>query len=261
MDDQRGKTRFELCPTCEQPVAAEGETICPHCKQPLQVNLDLDSGLDIDAQRKELEKRIKKNPEDKVARTEFAFFLYSQGMQKRYDAPQNALAFFEEVVKVAPDHYEARLKASWLCIRFSKYKQAREVLEAILESDTATTLQKQRAFTNMSCAWNWDPDHPSPVEAEKAARAGIALDSEGTAKLWENLATSLRNQDKLEEARTAFRKALKLNPKSLNAIERQASIEKHLKIQRRHEKGSKLHFKLKIGGKSPRDKKIEYEKV
>jgi len=69
--------------------------------------------------------------------------------------------------------------------------------------------------------------------AEKWARDGIALDNEGTAKLWENLAMALKNQTKYEEARVAFKKALILNPKSLNAIERQASIDRHLKIPKK----------------------------
>jgi len=267
----RSKTRFESCPTCEQPVPAEETSNqCPHCKQPLQVGLELDSGVDFEEHRKELAKKFKKNPEDTNIQNELAFLLYAQGMKLRYDAPQNALSFFEEVVKIAPKHYEARLKVSWLAIRFSKYKEAREVLQELLESDNATTLQRQRGYTNLSCAWNWDPEEPSPVKAEKAARDGIALDEEGTAKLWENLATALRNQQLLEEARIAFRKALTLNPKSLNAIERQASIERHLKIQKKKARGAnKPLFKLKIGvghggggGKSPREKKSkDYEKL
>jgi len=77
---------------------------------------------------------------------------------------------------------------------------------------------------------------------------GIDLDNEGTAKLWENLATALKHQNKLEEARQAFKHAIKLNPKSVNAIERQASIDRHLKIQKRHDpKPKKFHLK------SPRD--------
>jgi len=184
-------------------------------------------------------------------------------MQLRYELPQNALALFEEVVQISPKHYEACLKISWLAIRFSKYKLARDVLSGVVASDDATTLQRQRAFTNLSCAWNWDSDTPDPTTAEKCARDGIALDGEGTAKLWENLATALRNQQRLEEAQVAFKKALTLNPKSLNAIERQASIEKHLKIQRKKHKGdgsSKSFFKL-LTTKSPREKKSEYEKI
>jgi len=109
-------------------------------------------------------------------------------------------------------------------------------------------LQKQRAYTNLSCAENWKEKGADYALAEKWARSGIDLDREGTAKLWENLSTALKHQNKLEEARQAFKHAIKLNPKSVNAIERQASIDRHLKIQKRQDpKTKKFHLK------SPRD--------
>jgi len=260
------KTRFENCPTCEQPVPQETK-ICPHCKQPLQVGLEtgIDTALDFEAQRTELSRRLKKSPDNTKLRDELALLVYLEAMKLRYDLPQNSLSLFQEVVVISPSHYEARLKVSWLAIRFSKYGLARDILDPVLvEGSDSTQLQKQRAYTNLSCACNWDPEDPAPAKAEQAARAGIALDGEGTAKLWENLATSLRNQQRLEEAQTAFKRALTLNPKSLNAIERQASIERHLKIQRkRREKGEggghKSIFKLMT--KTPKEKKPEYEKI
>jgi len=176
--------------------------------------------------------------------------LYAQGMKRRYDDPSNALKYFKEVLQYQIDHTEAALKTSWLCIKYAEYEEAMEVLIPIVESTKTTMLQKQRAYTNLACAAIWDPKDPKYVLAEKYARTGIALDNEGTNKLWENLATALKNR--LEEAREAFRRALQLNPKSINAIERQASIERHLKIEhKRRKKDGVRSSRFRI--KSPRE--------
>jgi len=172
-------------------------------------------------------------------------------MKIRYTNAAESLLFFEEVLKLDPKNWESRLKISWLSIRFEKSQHAIEVLLPVINSTETTVLQKQRAYTNLSCAENWKTKDSKFEEAENWARLGIALDGEGTAKLWENLATSLKSQNKLSEARDSFKKALKLNPKSKNAIERQASIEKHLRI---HKKKDETGAVQNLLIKSPRAK-------
>jgi len=179
-------------------------------------------------------------------------------MKLRYSNPAESLSFFEEILNLDPKHWESRLKVSWLSIRFEKSQRAIEVLLPVVESTETTILQKQRAYTNLSCAENWKTKDSNNADAENWARTGIALDGEGSAKLWENLATALKSQNKLTEAREAFKKALKLNPKSKNAIERQASIEKHLKIKKKKNDQGKQNLLIK----SPRAKTNQtYKKV
>jgi len=241
------KNKNVKCPNCENPYDPALET-CPHCHKAPEIDLDIDDENTLQETVKELKSKLKKNPGDKLLRDELSSLLYSQGMKYRYDKPAPSLDYFKECVKVDPDHLEARMKVSWLCIKFSKYLEVQEILKPLVESKETTLLQKQRAYTNLSCAANW-AEIPKWDDAEKYAREGIALDGEGTAKLWENLATALRNQERLQEAHEAFRQALKLNPKSINAIERQASIERHLKVQKK--KTTTTHKKWKI--KSPRE--------
>jgi len=199
-----------------------------------------------------LEKRVKHNPDDESARDELVQLLYAQGMKLRYEDSIASLHCFKQVLTFEPDHTEAAVKTSWLSIKFADYDEAIRVLIPVVESNRTTNLQKQRAYTNLACAAIWDPKNPKYALAEEYARKGIALDGEGTNKLWENLATALKYQNQLEEARAAFRKALQLNPKSINAIERQASIERHLKIERKQKKkGESRGGRFKI--KSPRE--------
>jgi len=196
-----------------------------------------------------LREKLSKHEDDKDVRKELSRLLYFEAMKLRYDNSSESLSLFEEVVELQPEHWEARLKVSWLSIRFTKNERAIEALIPVVESSETTMLQKQRAYTNLSCAENWKEKAADYALAEKWARSGIALDSDGTAKLWENLATALKHQNKLEEARQAFKHAIKLNPKSVNAIERQASIDRHLKIQKRQDGPKTKKFHLK----SPRD--------
>jgi len=230
-------------------------TICPHCSSEYQVGLEL-TPEEFKQLRAELRERLEADADDKKTRKELIQLLYFEAMRLRYEDNIESLALFEEVLELQPNHWEARMKVSWLCIRFMKNERAIEVLLPLVESSEPTILQKQRAYTNLSCAEDWkkvDPDH---VKAENWARIGIELDHEGTSKLWENLATALKSQQKYEEARAAFKHAIKLNPKSVNAIERQASIDRHLKIQKRQERGKKFHLKnprdLLPGKKSPK---------
>jgi len=199
-----------------------------------------------------LEEQLKKHEDDQQIKNELVQLLYSQAMKLRYEDATNSLKYFKEVLKIAPDHTEAALKTSWLCIKFAEYEEALQVLLPVVSSSSTTPLQKQRAYTNLACAAIWDPKNPKYELAEQYARTGIAIDGEGTNKLWENLATALKNQNRLEEARDAFQRALQLNPKSVNAIERQASIERHLKIEhkrKKKEEGRGSRFKIK----SPRE--------
>jgi len=245
---KENKIKTQECPTCEQPYTNE-ENICPHCHNPIVVGLEL-TPTEWKQQVSKLKDILENNENDKETRQELSQLLYFEAMKLRYDNSSESLALYEEVVELKPDHWEARLKVSWLSIRFTKSERAIDALLPVVESRETTQLQKQRAFTNLSCAENWKEKDPNFIKAEQWAREGIALDKEGTAKLWENLATALKNQQRLEEARVAFKQAIKLNPKSVNAIERQASIDRHLKIQKRQEadgKGKK--FRLK----SPRD--------
>jgi len=245
---KENKIKTQDCPTCEQPYTTE-ENTCPHCHNAFVVVLDL-GPTEWKQQVSKLKDILENDENDQDARQELSQLLYFEAMKLRYENSAESLSLLEEVVNVMPDHWEARLKVSWLSIRFTKNERAIEVLLPVVESSETTDLQKQRAYTNLSCAENWKEKDPDFTKAVQWARAGIALDCEGTAKLWENLATALKNQQRLEEARVAFKHAIKLNPKSVNAIERQASIDRHLKIQKRQEadgKGKK--FRLK----SPRD--------
>jgi len=234
------------CPSCEQPITSDQE-ICPHCHNDFQIGLEL-TPEEFSQVIKELRIKVQTHI-DESARKDLVKLLYSQAMKLRYVNSAESLSLFEDVVELEPNHWEARLKVSWLSIRFTKNERAIEVLLPVIASDETTVLQKQRAYTNLSCAENWkDKEFANYDQAEKWARIGIDLDKEGTAKLWENLATALKHQNRLEEARAAFKQALKLNPKSINAIERQASIEKHLKIQKKRD-GKQKRFHLK----SPRE--------
>jgi len=199
-----------------------------------------------------LEEQIKKQEDDQQLKDDLVQLLYSHAMRLRYEDASSSLKYFKEVLKIATDHTEAALKTSWLCIKFAEYEEATQVLLPVVSSSSTTPLQKQRAYTNLACAAIWDPRNPNYELAEQYARMGIAIDGDGTNKLWENLATALKHQNRLEEARDAFQRALQLNPKSVNAIERQASIERHLKIEhkrKKKEEGRGSRFKIK----SPRE--------
>jgi len=230
------------CPVCEQPIQSELE-VCPHCHTDFQIGLEL-SPTEFTEMIKGLRIQLQDNdvPEK---RTELVKLLYTQAMKLRYSNASESLSLFEEAVELDPKHWEARLKVSWLSIRFTKNDRAIETLLPVVNSPETTLLQKQRAYTNLSCAENWKEKEVADYDsAENWARMGIALDGDGSGKLWENLATSLKHQGRLEESRTAFKQALKLNPKSINAIERQASIEKHLRIQKKRDgKQKKFHLK------------------
>jgi len=243
---KQAKIKTQECPTCEQPYTLDQE-ICPHCRNEIIVGLEM-TPAEWKQQVDSLRERHEKSESDKDIRKELGRLLYYEAMRQRYENSSESLSLFEEVVELQPLHWEARLKVSWLSIRFTKNERAIEALLPVVESEETTVLQKQRAYTNLSCAENWKEKTADYAQAEKWARLGIDLDNEGTAKLWENLATALKHQNKLEEARQAFKHAIKLNPKSVNAIERQASIDRHLKIQKRHDpKPKKFHLK------SPRD--------
>jgi len=243
---KQAKIKTQECPTCEQPYTLDQE-ICPHCRNEIIVGLEM-TPAEWKQQVDSLRERHEKSESDKDIRKELGRLLYYEAMRQRYENSSESLSLFEEVVELQPLHWEARLKVSWLSIRFTKNERAIEALLPVVESEETTVLQKQRAYTNLSCAENWKEKTADYAQAEKWARLGIDLDNEGTAKLWENLATALKHQSKLEEARQAFKRAIKLNPKSVNAIERQASIDRHLKIQKRQDpKPKKFHLK------SPRD--------
>jgi tetratricopeptide (TPR) repeat protein len=239
---QSKKNQILDCPSCEQPITSDQE-VCPHCHNDFQIGLEL-TAEEFSGAVKDLRNKLNTN-DDEDARKELVKLLYCQAMKLRYINAAESLVLFEDVVELDSKHWEARLKVSWLSIRFTKNERAIDVLLPVVASTETTLLQKQRAYTNLSCAENWkDKDLANYEEAEKWARTGIDLDGEGTAKLWENLATALKHQSRLEEARIAFKQALKLNPKSINAIERQASIEKHLKIQKKRDgKHKKFHLK------------------
>jgi len=240
---------------CEQPRISDKE-ICPHCQTDNQISLEL-SPDEFNIVVNELRNKLK-HKEDPEVRSEVVKLLYSQAMKLRYVNTSESLSLFEEVIKMDPKHWESRLKISWISIRLTNCQRAIEVLLPVVNSADTTMLQKQRAFTNLSCAENWkDKALADYIEAENWARKGIALDGEGSGKLWENLATALKYQNKLGEARIAFKQALILNPKSINAIERQASIDRHLRIQKKKE-GKQNLFNLV----SPRGmKNNQYKKL
>eukprot|EP01125_Pyxidicula_operculata_P012387 TRINITY_DN406_c0_g1_i1.p1 TRINITY_DN406_c0_g1~~TRINITY_DN406_c0_g1_i1.p1 ORF type:complete len:263 (-),score=45.48 TRINITY_DN406_c0_g1_i1:285-1073(-) len=259
--------KYQICETCEQPFSLD-KTSCPHCHRFNQI--ELETSESYEQRKNRLLEKIKKHKEEEDI-SDLAHLIYLEGMKNRYESPSVALELFEQVLKHKPDHIEAALKVSWLSIRFGNYFRAKQVLYPIVERQDATDLQKQRACTNLSCSSNWE--NPSnPVEAEKWAWTGIKEYGE-TAKLWENLATSYKLQGKYEEARQAFKTALKLNPKSTNAIERQASVERHLKLEEKHRNkrksssgssSSKLKWKLSFGfpgGGESKKKNQEFEKL
>jgi len=232
---KRAKIKTIECPTCEQPYTLD-QQICPHCKSEYDVPLEL-SPTEYNALVLDYKDRLEKNENDITAHKELVKLLFLEAMRLRYDNSAQSLSLFEEVVTLQPDNWEARLKVSWLSIRFTKNERAIEVLLPIVESLETNFRQKQRAFTNLSCAENWKENNADPILAEKWARDGIDIDKEGTAMLWENLATALKNQLKLEESLVAFKNALKLNPKSWHAKQRKASIERHLNIQTEQQQG------------------------
>jgi len=231
------KYGFE-CPVCEQTIFSDTEP-CPHCLS--QYLFDKECSPDeFERSAQRLRKKLKNKPDFQIQK-QLVQLLFLRGMEIRYSAPDKALQLFEEVVELEPNNWESRLKISWLSIRFIRYDRAIVVLLPVVDSPETTLLQKQRAYSNLSCAENWKPkSYSNNHHAESWARKGIALDGKGTSKLWENLATALKNQNKLEESSDALKQALKIGPKSLNVLEMYATLERQIKTEKKRQMKKKL---------------------
>jgi tetratricopeptide (TPR) repeat protein len=239
-----GKKR---CRNCDQPFALK-KAVCPHCKKEYTVPLtDIDSTLleefgvedwtTFESDVKRL--RSKTNPQ---SRTDLVDLLFKRAMTVRYAQPRRSLDLFQEVVALDSCHWEARIKVSWLLIRFNDLLSVVPIVQPIIGSEsTATVEQRQRAYNNIVCSHMFR----SPMDyfaAEKMAREGIALDTNGNAKLWENLGSSLKFQGRSLEAKDAFHKALAIDPSSDFAVHNLRDLgheTKFLKKNRRKETANK----------------------
>eukprot|EP01128_Nolandella_sp_AFSM9_P012315 TRINITY_DN9154_c0_g1_i1.p1 TRINITY_DN9154_c0_g1~~TRINITY_DN9154_c0_g1_i1.p1 ORF type:complete len:304 (+),score=75.12 TRINITY_DN9154_c0_g1_i1:100-912(+) len=166
---------------------------------------------------------------DPTKRAKYVQELFDAGMDLRNSKPHKALKKFLEILDLQEDHVEARLKIIWLLLKDKNFRYDFDALmQPVIDSDTATLAQKQRAYTNWSCSISFNPKDKRFNRAEKLAQAGVDLDGIGTHSLFENLGNALRRQGKLSEASDAFQSAVALNPHSSNALARVKSIQNFL---------------------------------
>jgi len=191
---------------------------CPHCKSSDDVILDVKLEYDPTKQEefwgafdKEV-KRLRKLLPD--SRNELVAFLFKNAMDVRYEHPKRSHQLFHEVIALKPQHWESRIKLSWLEIRFNNFLNIIPLLDPIIASSSSATIeQKQRAYNNIVCSYLFRL--PSDIiSAEKFAKKGIDLEPTGNVKLWENYGTVLLQQGRLVEAREAYQQALELDPNS-----------------------------------------------
>lgn len=84
--------------------------------------------------------------------------LFSEAMDLRMNNPKKAQKLLEEVIKYDPRHVEARLKLSWCLLKMNSFKYDYDaLLMPVAKSDEANLDQKQRAYTNLSCAIAFNP--------------------------------------------------------------------------------------------------------
>jgi len=210
-----GKKR---CHNCEQ-VYPLKKAACPHCKSAYSASLsDVDpTAGDLSVQEwmafEEKTKRLR-NSKKSSSRTELAALLFQTAMIVRYTQPRRSLEMFNEVASLEPENYEARIKVSWLSIKFKDFVTYLPLLEAVVHPDSrATPEQRQRAYNNIVCSYMFRPN-PDFFTAEKLVRTGIAIDEKGSVKLWENLGMILKQLGRYSEARDAYQTVLKLDPQS-----------------------------------------------
>jgi len=217
-----GKKR---CHNCDQPFAQKKQA-CPHCKAAYSVPLsEIDPTLSADcitdedwAVFEKDVKRLRTKTHIPESRLELQDILFKHGMAVRYTHPKRSLDLFMEVIALDPDHWEARIKISWLQIRVNDFLAVMDSVTPVVEPEASSTIeQKQRAYNNIVCSYLFR--FPMDlITAEKVAREGIALDARGNVKLWENLGSALKHQHRYDEARDAFNTALTIEPKSEFAI-------------------------------------------
>jgi len=169
-------------------------------------------------------------------RDEYIHYLYDSAMKLRSLDMDRSSELLMELNELDPNNYESALKLSWLLIRKDNLLLAREVLIVIVKSNESTMNQKQRAYTNIACCWNFDIQPDNYLKAERAARKGIKLNGIGTIKLWENLAVALKKQEKFEEAIDSYENLLKLVDDVSPIHEEIYKIRKLIKKQRKFEK-------------------------
>jgi len=208
------------CGSCEQTFKKSAQK-CPHCKALYNnVSLTLDTSDDFI-----LTGGVKAPVEDK---TEHVRALFQRAMDIRYKEPVRSRELFYEVIQMDPAHNEARLKISWLEIKFGRYSYANTVLGPVVASTKATIEQKQRAYNNLAASKLFDKE-PDFALAEKLAQKGIDLNGIGTVKLWENFALAVKEQGRLIECRDAFTKALTLDPTSVHSSKSLKEVERLIK--------------------------------
>jgi len=209
-----GKKR---CHKCDQVFALKKST-CPHCKAEYTVPLsDIDTAVSEEEAWVVFEndvKRLRPKIHIQETRAELVDLMFKRAIAARYSQPRRSIDLFTEVVALDPKNWEARIKISWLSIRFSEFLALVPIVEPITLPDSGATVeQKQRASNNLVCSYMFRLPMDM-VNAEKYAREGIALDRTGSVKLWENLGSTLKHQGRLVEARDAFNFALTIDPNS-----------------------------------------------
>jgi len=191
---------------------------------------------------------------------EYLHFLYDCAMKLRMNEKERSSELLMELIELDPGNYESRLKLSWILIRSDHLSLAREVLLDVVNSEDATFNQRQRAYTNISCCWNFDVKQPKyAVKAEKAARNGINLNGTGTIKLWENLTVALKKQEKYEEALEAYERLIIMDIDGGyedEVYKMKKLIKKNLKLKRKSTKKG-LFAKSEGGTKKKSSKNTE----
>jgi tetratricopeptide (TPR) repeat protein len=231
-----GKKR---CHNCDQPFALK-KSVCPHCKAEYTVPLsDVDPTVAEDITDEqwvvfECEvKRLRTKTHLPESRAELIDLMFKRAMAVKYTQPKRSLELFLEVVALNSSHWEARIKVSWLMIKFNDFLTLIPYLEPIVDPESSATVeQRQRAYNNIVCSYMFrlPPDY---ITAEKLCRTGIALDPEGNVKLWENLGSALKFQGRLNEARDAFNIALQMEPTSSFSIKNIAALDQASRHKRK----------------------------
>jgi len=220
----------KFCSTCDQLYANELFT-CPHCKEDDNVPLGEGGGALDDSDWLVFEgevARLRKKEDVPESRKELVKLLFNRAMAVRYKEPYRSRDLFAQVVKLDPDNYEARIKISWLDIKFKKLNEVVDILKPVCDAEESTVEQKKRAYNNICCSYMFGKQ----VDIESAsyyAKKGIEVDNIGTDKLWENYGSILMNQHKYMEAREGFTKAVLLEPNSEFAKQKLEQVEKILK--------------------------------
>jgi len=234
-----GKTR---CHLCDQPFP-KTKGRCPHCNT-VDTGVLLDFANLADDYMFDFEKEVKRlRARLPNSRNELVNLLFKRAMELRLKQPNHSHQLFQEVLTLDSQHWESRIKLSWLEIKFSNYNPIIPLLEPVVASSNTTVEQKQRAYNNMACSHMFRVP-PDMVTAEKFILEGIKLNPSGTVKLYENYGTVLMQTGRLSEAREALRKAVDIDPTSdfaLSSLENLKQLEK--KNKRKKSKGEYLETK------------------